>query len=250
MKAINFVILTTQRSGSTWLVDVLDGCIDTAVYGELFLPEKMKWQAGSSDFPQFFEARRGMRPLATFAYLNRLYGRPGHIGFKLMYSNLRRYPEILPYLCWRRLPVVHLVRRNVLDVMISAEMAQAKGQWHVTAVDPVPAATRQIWLDPQTLPRRLQRLQKKTAANRRWLRACRLPHLEISYEALLTDPMQFDRIFQFLGLAAGKTRPQSGFAKIRQAGYAAEISNYAEIKETLAGTKFSRLLEEENGVTL
>ncbi len=249
MKAVNFVILTTQRSGSTWLVDVLDGCRDTAVYGELFLPEKMKWRAGSSDFPQFFEARRGVRPWATFAYLDRFYGRPGHIGFKLMYSNLRRYPEIAPYLCWRRLPVVHLVRRNVLDVVVSAEMARAKGRWHVAGETAAPVVT-QVRLDPQTLPRRLARLEQKAAASRRWLRLCRLPHLEISYEALLADPAQFGRIFQFLGLTAGEAGLQSGFTKIRQAGYADEISNYAEIKETLTGTKFGWLLEGENASIL
>lgn len=245
MKGVNFVILTTQRSGSTWIVDVLDQCTDTAVYGELFLPTKMKWQAGSSDFPQFFERRQGIRPLTTFNYLNALYRRKGHVGFKLMYSNIRTYPEIVPYLCWRRLPVIHLVRENVLDTIISSEMGQANGQWHRTAADAAvstPLIT-QIKLNPDTLLQRMQWLQQKITFNRNWLRACHLPHLEISYEALVNDSNEFVRITRFLGLSEPATSQTSSFSKIRQSSYVDEIINYSEIKETLAGTEFAVLLE-------
>lgn len=245
MKAVNFVILTTQRSGSTWIVDVLDQCADTAVYGELFLPTKMKWQAGSADFPQFFERRRGIRPLATFNYLNALYRQPGHTGFKLMYSNVRTYPEIVLYFCWRRLPVIHLVRENVLDTVISSDMGQANGQWHRTAVDAAASAPQvtQIELNADTLLPRLQWLQKKITFNRNWLRICRLPHLEISYEALVRDSSEFNRITRFLSLPEAAAAKASSFSKIRQSTYADEIINFNEIKETLAGTQYAALLE-------
>lgn len=245
MKSVKFVILTTQRSGSTWIVDVLDKCANTAVYGELFLPTKMKWQAGSSDFLQFFEHRRGIRPLATINYLNAFYRQPGHTGFKLMYSNVRTYPEIVAYLCWRRLPVVHLVRQNVLDTVISSERGKANGQWHKTAVDTAvtTASVTQIELDPATLLQKLHWLQQKIAFNRRWLRICRLPHLEISYEALMQNANAFERITSFLGLPEPATNQSSTFSKIRRASYSDEIINIKEIKETLAGTEFETLLE-------
>lgn len=246
MKPVNFVILTTQRSGSTWMVDVLDSCIDTSVYGELFLPEKMKWHAGSSDFPQFYEARQGRRPLATFGYLRQLYHQPGHTGFKLMYSNLRTYPEIMLYLCLWRLPVVHLIRHNVLDIVLSAEMARANGQWHVTAVQTA-TPVRQVSLDPHTLLPRLRRLRKKTEVNRQWLRVCRMPHLEISYEDLLADPANFHQVYEFLGLAASSDEPQSAFSKIRTASYQDEIRNFAEIQAILAESEFAGLLKTGKG---
>ena len=62
----NFVILSTQRSGSTWLVDVLDKSEDASVYGELFMRKKMKWLAGSCDYPHFGVVKGqgwGIRPL-------------------------------------------------------------------------------------------------------------------------------------------------------------------------------------------
>ncbi len=241
MKPVNFVILTTQRSGSTWMVDVLDNCADTAVYGELFLPEKMKWQAGSADFPQFCEARQGIRPFATFAYLNQLYGRDGHTGFKLMYSNLHRYPELLVYLCRHRLRVVHLIRQNLLDVVISSEMASANGQWHRTTTESVSKVT-QVYLEPQALLARMRRLQKKVSLARKWLRWYHLPHLEVHYETLLANPAHFAQTTHFLGLSQLEGNTQSSFSKIRQSSYADEISNYDEVKATLMGTEFARLL--------
>ena len=51
-----FVILTTQRSGSTWLVDVLNNLSNVATYGELFLPETRLWDAGALDYPRFRES--------------------------------------------------------------------------------------------------------------------------------------------------------------------------------------------------
>lgn len=242
---MNFVILTTQRSGSTWMVDVLDKCSQTSVFGELFLPEKMKWHAGSSTFPQYFEVKEGIRPFSTFKYLNQLYREPGNIGFKLMYSNLSRYPEIIPYICARRLPVVHLIRQNVLDIVISSQMARANGQWHIKGDEAVPTVT-QIQLDPKALVPRLKHLQNKVNTNRNWLNICRLAHIEISYEALLADPSEFDKVIKFLGLLSSAENLPTSFSKIRSAKYADEISNFDEIREVLAHTEFASLLGTES----
>jgi LPS sulfotransferase NodH len=240
-----FVILTTQRSGSTWLVDVLDKCENTAVYGELFLPEKMKWQAGSTDHPQFFEAKdtgRRIRPFSTFDYLNHLYNKPGTIGFKLMYSNLRKYPEILAYIFWKRIHVIHLIRKNTLNVQISAKIAQTRNQWHITSTEGQPNLT-QIHLDPDILLAGMKRLQKKVKTIQNLLHWSRQPHLEVIYESLLETPPDFKSIWNFLSLIPPDNALQSSFTKIRQNNYKEEISNYDEIKKTLLSTEFSALID-------
>jgi hypothetical protein len=119
----SFVVLTTQRSGSVWLMSTLNSLKDVTAHGELLLPRSrsrdLRWD---SDFarPRYIESGlRSPRPFSLFSYLNGLYRTPGTVGFKLMYSQLRRYPETLAYLIARRIRVVHLVRENHLDVLIS-----------------------------------------------------------------------------------------------------------------------------------
>ncbi|MCP4420165.1 MAG: hypothetical protein GY805_26470 [Chloroflexi bacterium] len=239
-----FVILTTQRSGSTWLVDVLDKCENTSVYGELFLPEKMRWLAGSTDYPQFFETKErmgGRRPFSTSSYLNNLYKKQGAIGFKLMYSNLYKYPEILAYLLWQRIQVVHLIRKNAFNICLSSERARARDQWHITSEEqPKPT---QLYLEPIALLARMSRLQKKTKTIQNALRWTRLPHLEVTYEALLENPAQFKQIWDFLSLIPADNALQSSFSKIRRANYAAEISNYNEIKKIIQDSEFAALID-------
>ncbi|MBK8899823.1 MAG: hypothetical protein IPM53_01445 [Anaerolineaceae bacterium] len=241
----NFVILSTQRSGSTWLVDVLDKSEDASVYGELFMRKKMKWLAGSSDYPQFGEVKGqgwGIRPFSVFTYLNNLYAKPGAVGFKLMYSSLYRYPEILLYLWWHRIRVVHLIRKNLLDVQISTEMARTSGQWHLTSNGERPQTTS-VYLSPDILVTRLKRLQAKVKTIQKLLRWFRLPHLEITYEALLENASRFESIWRFLSLNPPIGSFQTSFSKIRQASYVDEVRNYEEVKQTLQGTEFAIFME-------
>ena len=130
--ATHFVVFTTQRSGSTWLMSVLNAIDGVSAQGELFLPRsrspERRWDSDFS-IPRYVESKEtygSVRPFSVFRFLSALYGGEGAIGFKLMYSQLRRYPEILAYLVRERIRVVHLVRRNHLDVLISSSAAVAR----------------------------------------------------------------------------------------------------------------------------
>jgi hypothetical protein len=78
---------------------------------------------------------------------------------------------------------------------------------------------------------------------RKLLRWCRLPHLEIAYEDLLRDQAHFRRIWDFLSIKSEEDMPQSTVVKIRRGGHRDVISNYDEVKEVLANSKFAELLE-------
>ncbi len=240
----NFVVLSTQRSGSTWLIDVLDKSENASVYGELFMRKKMRWLAGSSDFPQYCDTKEKgirIRPFSVFTYLNKLYSRPGATGFKLMYSSLYRYPEILVYLFLHRVRVVHLIRENLLDVQISKEMARASGQWHITSKDEHPQITS-VHLRPDILLVDMKRLQRKVRIIQKLLRLFRLPQLEITYEVLLEDSANFESIWNFLLLNPSEGSLQTSFSKIRQTNHVNEISNYEEVRKKLLGTEFAMFL--------
>lgn len=249
-----FVVLTTQRSGSTWLISILNQLPETTAYGEIFLhrrrPKDTKKKYGTTerDHPRFIETQpQGfhLRPLRLFNYLDELYNQPGAVGFKLMYSQLRLYPEIVAYLVWHRLPVVHLVRNNFLDVLISHQLkdqvAAQRGRAHILIGQPQPDKM-QTTLNTHDLIERLQDLQNNQRTIRKFLRWCQLPHMEISYEDLVANPHDFELIWDFLAINSQGYLPKSNLLKIRQGDHEDVISNYQQVKETLASSAFAQLL--------
>jgi hypothetical protein len=227
------------------LISILDKLENTSAYGELFLKRKRVWDAGSMDYPRFIEARpkgTAIRPFSVFSYLDHLYGKPGAVGFKLMYSQLRQFPEILAYLVRHRIYVVHLVRQNHLDVLISGAIRAKAGRAHLLPGQSRPADVR-IELDPKTLLDQLGRLRTNIIRARRLLKWCGLPHIEVSYEKLTRNQAQFSSVLRFLSMDARGGIPQSELTRIRKEGHVQVISNYDEVKKALAGSIFANLLE-------
>ncbi|RPI22787.1 MAG: hypothetical protein EHM70_23335 [Chloroflexota bacterium] len=245
-----FVVLTSQRSGSTWLISVLNQIEGVSAYGELFLRRKSarsenQWD---TDFarPRFVETEFPnlmKRPLTTFAYLNDLYHKPGAVGFKLMYSHMAKHPELLAYFMLRRIRVVHLVRHNCLDVLISRAVKRKMNRAHVIAGQPE-AGEVQVEMNPESLIRRLDTRTKKMMNARKMLKWSGLPSIEVGYEDLTRDGTAFQNICNFLSINSGYEIPKSKFVKIRQRSQAEVISNYAEIIEALKGTPYEGFLEE------
>ncbi|HET6597169.1 MAG TPA: sulfotransferase domain-containing protein [Anaerolineales bacterium] len=241
-----FVILTSQRSGSTWLVSLLNQLNATTTYGELFLPRKHveNWDADFA-YPRFEEARgqiAGMRPLKVFRYLDSIYQKRGAVGFKLMYAHLYRYPEILIYFWTHQVQVIHLVRKNALDFVISQALKRKIQKAHQLAGTP-PLEDVQIELDPKTLIRRLQIRQRKIKRGQTILRFSGLRSIEIGYEDLQKDPSVFQSLCRFLSIDTDSVIPQSRFQKIRSKSQEQIIKNYAEVKRVLEGTHFVSYLE-------
>lgn len=241
-----FVILTSQRSGSTWLVSLLNQLKDTTTYGELFLPRKHveNWDADFA-YPRFEELRgqmAGTRPLQVFRYLDSVYQHHGAVGFKLMYAHLYRYPELLIYFWTHRVHVIHLVRKNALDFVISQALKRKIQKAHRLADEP-PLEDVQVELDPQTLVRRLQIRQRKIKRGQMILRLSGLRSIEIGYEDLQKDPSVFQSLCRFLSIETESALPQSRFRKVRRESQRQIIKNYSDVKKVLEGTPFLSYLE-------
>jgi hypothetical protein len=216
--------------------------------GELFLRRaratEKRWD---SDFacPRYIETKAAglaFRPFSVFSYLDTLYGTPGAVGFKLMYAQLGAYPEILLYLIRHRVRVVHLVRRNHLDVVLSYAVKAKIGRAHMLEGQAAPDDIR-VKLDTKNLVGRLAWLQRKQNMARTLLNWSRLPHLEVAYEDLLRDPTCFRPIWEFLSVPPEQALPHSTLLKIRQGGQREVISNYDEVKQLLAHSEFAMLVE-------
>jgi hypothetical protein len=99
-----FIVFTSPRSGSSWLIDLLDAHQRVGAYAELFLPgDRTEPSYGSKDLPRFeatlppgASSRRVMLAPRRIAYLNRLYSKSemDAVGFKLMYGHPRMHPGL------------------------------------------------------------------------------------------------------------------------------------------------------------
>lgn len=245
----NFIVLTTNRSGSVWVMSTLNSLPEITAQGELFLPRKRKVEKRwDSEFaiPRYIErSKNGFkpRPFSVFTYLDDLYRTPGTVGFKLMYKQLGLYPEILIYIFQKKTKVVHLVRKNHLDVLLSFELKRKIGQAHLLAGQSAPDEI-QVSLDTKNLIKNMEKLQRKQNLARQLLAWFRLPNIEITYEELLRDQANFNIILNFLSVDPDDNIPTSTLVKIRKGKHRQVISNYYEVQKVLERTSFSNLLDE------
>lgn len=248
-RARNFIVLTTQRTGSSWLMDRLNNSPEVEGHMELFYLEARREppRAGCNDYPRFVESRgsqaHGIRPAATFRYLDALYARRIAVGFKLMYSQLREYPEILAWIAWKRLPVVHLLRANHLDVVISERLASAIGTSHTT-VDEGSARPVRLRLDPADTVTRVRRLERKQRAMRGLLRALPNPCMEITYERLLEDGHGFDDLYRFLRINPEFMSADSRLVKRQRERHEDVIENWNDVCEAMRRAGYAALLHD------
>jgi LPS sulfotransferase NodH len=245
-----FVVLSTQRSGSTWVVDMLNSHARVVAYAELFMHGgrgRPRW-GGATDLPfwQTFLAQNGtsrsrlLRSYWLWRYLGRVYARrPGidAAGFKLMYSQLDAARPLLPALVARRVVVIHLVRRNALDVLVSRHSAAARGTHHARErVDPV-----RVHLPAKDLVSRISEHERSVETARRLLARVRLPCREVAYEDLVADrDRQFALLFSFLG--TDPAAPTSALTKLNPASHRELIENYDEVRSALAETPYASLV--------
>jgi hypothetical protein len=227
------------------LIDLLNMQAGVEAHGELFLdrPRLSPPIAGCADYRRFVEVHGtpGLtRVPRVFSYLNELYRAPRTVGFKLMYAQLRKHPEILAYMAVRRLRVVHLMRRNYIDVIVSEELAKLTGTSHARAGTRTEVPL--VYLNPATLVDQIRRLSRRSREARRLIRLSTCAILETTYEELLEGEREFVRILRFLGVSRPATQMQSHLAKRGTRSHRDAIANYAEVEQALNSTPFSRML--------
>ena len=246
-KVSKFIILTTQRSGSTWLMDMLDNHPNIKVYNELFLnmDNKSKWADPNQPiFYNYEKTTPGKRPWKTIKYLNNLYTYDGQydaIGFKLMYDHLFRKPEILVNLLSEGYKIVHLVRENSIDVMLSYAIARENKRFFTEQE----VENKKIHLNPHEFNKQVKKQDFKVNLARIILAALPNKILNISYDNLKDNQREtLTKITQFLSVPNVDNQEEITITlkKINQKSPAEVIENYSEIKAIFTGTKFAKYL--------
>jgi LPS sulfotransferase NodH len=248
-----FVLLSTQRSGSTWVIDMLNSHPHISAYSELFLENGRGTPTWGGAKDKVFwdtyldEKRRTIGCSYTrellFHYLDELYGpRDGvsAIGFKLMYGQAGAYPDLREYIISNEVRIIHLIRRNLLDIILSKEAAAARDIYHTRTSEEIQEVS--IRLGVAKLLGRLKREEREIQKGGAKFSSSGSPYMEITYEDLVGDHSEFDRLLEFLEAEIGGQQLNSSLKRINTVSHEEIIANYEAVKHTLEGTKYIDLL--------
>lgn len=241
---MKFVILTTQRSGSYWLVNTLDNIPTVTCFGELFIGKPSIYKRGKTQIPNFLHERpqlKGPRPVAIFRYLDRVLSTSSTTGFKLMYSQLRSSPELFAYLVARNIPIIHLIRRNILNSILSKLVAKETGQFHYKLGETIPTENP-MWVDPAKLVWEIRRTDQRIRMMQLGLSLLRLKHVEAIYEDLVAEKNNFKPIWDFLHVDFIKNPPIWQTVKSRKKAASETILNFSEVSQAVAEAGYAHLL--------
>ena len=217
---------------------MLDSHPRVSCYGELLLPEGTgRHPVGAQDTVPLSdvlrERHRGSlaRHLEGWRYLDRLYrGRAESVGFKLMYAQVRAFPWLPAYLALRRVRVVHVVRRNKFDQVLSRIVARETNQYHVLPGEEVIEA--RVRVDVDDLLRQMEWEERKVEKFRRLLSLLPVPSLEVSYELLASGETGFETLLHFVGVAP-EGDLVSRLTRLGSRSYEERIENYEEVRKAL-----------------
>lgn len=237
------VILTTQRTGSTFLAACLDSHQEIFCAGELLNGQPdISLPAPRGPFRYVVKFGRIARTGAWMPpyRLEQFYagGSETVRCFKAMYNQLAR-PLALHYLrAHREIRVIHLRRENLLARHISELLMQKRRELQATG----PVAPLKLHVDAK---RAIAAMRNATALQRQF-EALFANHerLAVTYESLFDGSRlraeTARRICDFLGITE---RPmQSRIVKLNSRSLGSMIKNYDELAEALRLTEFAAML--------
>lgn len=238
-----FIIVATQRTGSTFLWRYLDTHPSIEGYGEVF-SRKRKLDSYFS-FLQSSFTRRVRHHLdrkgSVANYLEYLYqsgsGSARAICFKLMYSHI--FPELREWIDENYVKRVHLIRENYLKIIVSREVKKTGAVSNARPGDEVALTT--IRLRTDNLISRLNQLAVEVEQERQQISG--KPHIEICYERLCDDLESSIRdILDFIEVPWSKAM-KVPMKKVNPDRLDQILENYEEVAEVLRGTRYELFLK-------
>ncbi|MBE9140104.1 sulfotransferase [Nodosilinea sp. LEGE 07088] len=242
-----FCIITTQRSGSTWLVKLLNNHPGIRCFDEMLLyrtPDKRR-DPNMLRYFDYRQAKGGWRPWILLEYMNRFFDEyPGdyeYIGYKVMYDQLVKRPEVIYPLIKQNYKLIHLVRENFLDIVLSKKNMQKNQLAHASQE----VKLDKIYLHPKNLMTELTFLDFKLRTFRAFLAMLPNHSIEISYADLCVDKNEvLAKVLDFFEVESEVVEFKSSLVKMAKGSYADKIENYRDIEQILKGTRFQYLLDD------
>lgn len=240
---VRAIILTTQRSGSTFLVSCLRSHPEVQCAGEILngQPDDPR-PAYRGPFRQTLKAFRILRTGAWRAgsFMDAFFGRgTAKVRcFKAMYNQIAR-PFAARYLVENEdIRVIHLRRHNLLKVHVSTLLMNKRKQLQATA------PTETVWIDvnPQKAIASMRKARERYESYDRAFE--RHPRLQVSYEDLidssgLTEENR-SRICDFLSIA--QLPMASPLVKLNPESLRDMVTNYDQLAEAISRSEFADML--------
>lgn len=245
-----YVILSTQRAGSHLLGDILGSHPEFAQAGEVLMPSSSK--PGSFDV---FVARRPARQLSSRlwrSYRQHLAERrpaAKYVGMLVKYDHVTRIGgrDLISDSGFVGTRIMHLVRRNVLRLVVSHHLAVARNV-HVARQE-VDTKVNSVAIPPQRL---IDMMSKRRSLMEEFRIRLADRHLtvELEYQDLMsadqtTSEALVERLCKFFEVSDEFTRTPPTI-KLAPMPLDQLLDNYEEIAEALEGTEFEYMLERDS----
>lgn len=236
-----FVLIGHERSGSNLLVDALSSHPGAVCFAELF-----NQSSDRRHFAQAFDGdwyRDGADPVAFLRSSVYAEGRAAAVGFKLFYDQARTPSTAAAwsYLAAERdIRIVHIARANLLEVLVSREVATRTNVWTVREGTP--------FQEPEPFeiaPERAEHYFNRILACRWWAERTFRRHRQhwIDYESLVGH---FDEVVQglyaFLSLPPHPAR--MAFRKQMHRRPSEQIANYEALRRHFRGSIYEVYFED------
>lgn len=255
-----FVLVGTQRSGTTFARTALGSHADILSLGEVFNLNKgsrgrVKPATGKNLGPGFSSWRKYsyktymestmfrrlghwlFRGTMTRRFLDELFAAPGYqaIGFKLMASQVRNFPSVLPYIKEHGVRVIHLLRENPFDILLSRLSMQVRGYAHSTSQSGNPVT---LSVPTGNLVEELREIEKEGLQWKHMFEG-RVPYVLVTYDNFVQNKKDVSlELLTFLGVDPG-VELKSDLVKLNTRPVSDMVVNYAEVKACLQSTEFS-----------
>jgi LPS sulfotransferase NodH len=195
MSAQRFLIYSQPRTGSTWLVDLLNNHPEIQCDGELFSSD---WKHSRRVW-----SRRLLRSFPIpYLQLRAATCKDPAYGFKVLHYQTHHQRGLLGRLHQRGWQIIHLRRAQLWSQAVSDQLAIQTKRYHRTHHDPV--HTDQIRIEPAAILHKIDSLKRQSHDETRTLEG--ILHLRIEYERDLVDDsvrdLTLSRIHVMLGVSA------------------------------------------------
>ncbi|MCW2274660.1 hypothetical protein GJ654_11490 [Rhodoblastus acidophilus] len=249
-----FVIVGMPRTGSTLLSTGLTQHPQARCFAELFHPVDNERATHSHNLNidgerVCFDPRRddAIDFLTRYVFAER-YAEMGAVGFKLFGDYVkgpgseglfRRLRAEIP-----DLHVIHICRRNYLEVLLSRRKASATGQWHLLAgkKEDVKSADQEFTIETAEAQRFFENMRHMDQFYETYFAGDR--YCKVAYEDLEADFQNaMARVYAFLGLANYAAKPQT--VKLRAEPPEKRIANYHALALAFQDSPFNLFFDDQ-----
>ena len=245
---VKFIILSTQRSGSTFFRKFIGSHPQIESHGEIFISRKWDSELRKDRYYQYcnnnifykFFAYTGMHRMIVPSFLKSFYQNVSQMkkakGFKLMYNQEKKFKILSTILKSDNILFIHFIRLNLLKLIVSREILRETNIAHTVVKVP----QKKIMLNTYKILEKLKKIETTIDLYRKYLKYSNV--IEVFYETFSENPLEESKkVLKYLDLDTN-VNLNSNLKKISSNNLENVIKNYNEVKKVLFNTKYIKYI--------